>query len=292
MAGLLGVILWSFIPLLVTFCADISLFLLLGTAGLVTFLLFAAGWVKEGAGVFRRLRVEAGPLVVATAGHGLYRALAWSALLLVSPVEASVLIYLWPATDVMFAAVLGRGSAPKGRHYAGLMMGIAGMLVVISDESEVFGNLGFGHLLAIAATVVWGVYAGMAHRNERYAGDAVAVAYLLSGIVFLAVAAVIERPLSMSVEEFGFVTLAALAGGAGSYLWGIGLEEGEGRSLGLWSLISPLLAVCWLVVIGGYELRIEAGIGAALVFAAGVVVSPHFRRKNVIKLQASGGAVD
>ncbi len=286
-AGFFGIILWSLVPFLVTLCAGVPVFLLLGTACLVTFLMYVGIWMKRGDDIFKNLRVAPKPLAVATVGHGLYRGLVWSAVLLENPVKAGLACFLWPVSAVVFVALF-TGQGMRQCYWAGFVMGTAGVVVLVSDGMSLFREMSLGYGMAMVSVLVWGIHVGLMERDERCGGNAVVLGYLVSAVLFFGVAGVLEWPWELSLRDFSFVALAALTGGVGSYLWEIGREDGDRRSLGLWSLLSPLLAVFWLVRFGGYGIDMGAAIGAVLVFGAGVAVSPDFRRKNVIRLQAGG----
>ncbi len=283
-ASFSAIVVWSFFPLLVTFCADVPLFLLLAAACLVTFGVFVAQWVIAKENVIKNLLIAPGVLVVAVIGNGGFRGLYVSALLLVDPVEAALINYLWPMILVILGLMLA-GSPLRLRHYLGIAAGLTGVLVLVSDGKALLAGLGVGHAMAMASAFIWGAYVALAQRDERIAGNAVPVAFLLSAIAFLGISALIEQSWVMTYQDLGFVVLLASSGSLGTYLWGIGVREGDGRTGGLCSLFMPLLAALWLVLFDVSALDAKLVVAALLVFAAAALVSPYVRRRNILEIE-------
>ena len=282
-AGFFAIVVWSFLAVFVTFCAGVPFFLLIGLASLVTFALFALQWLVSGEKILENLRIAPKVLVVAVIGNGLQRALFWSALLLANPVEASLINDLWPILVVVSGAVVGSVKMEL-RHFLGLAAAIAGVLVLMSEGGDIFANFGLGHAMAALGALIWGAYVVIARQDERYGGNTAAVAFLLSGVVFLGISAMTEWPWVFEAKDLAFVMLAVLAGSGGRFLWEIGAIHGDERSIGICSLFMPLLAAFWLVVFGRSEVEPSIVIGALLIFGAAVIVSPHVRARNIIKL--------
>jgi drug/metabolite transporter (DMT)-like permease len=68
-----------------------------------------------------------------------YHALYFAALRLAPPAEAGLIAYLWPLLIVLFAAFLP-GESLSGRHLAGALLGLAGVVVLSLSRRQAAGS--------------------------------------------------------------------------------------------------------------------------------------------------------
>jgi drug/metabolite transporter (DMT)-like permease len=272
---------WSLVPLVVTFCAGVPLFPFLSIVCFVTFGTFLISWLIKGESPVANLRMPFGRLIIVTLGNGLSRGLFWSSLLLINPVEAALIGNLWAMMAVV-AGVLVAGHGLQGRHWLGIAAGLSGIVVLTSGTGGILAALTPMHVMALGGGIVWSGYTALARQDQRYAGNAVATGYLMSGVIYLILALATGSSWEIGPVSLGFILLAGTAGSAGSFIWDIGTRYGHEQAIGKVALALPLLSACWLITEGRSQLELHIMIGALLVFAAAAIVSPYVRQRNII----------
>ena len=282
-AGFAAIIIWSLVPLLVSFCAGVALLPFLSIVCFVTFAAFLIAWIIGHENPLTNLRTSPKALLVSILGNGISRAMYWSALLLIDPAQAALISQNWAMLAVIFAALLA-GSKLGIKHGLGILAGLAAITVLVSGPTGPISELTSIHLMTLISAIMWAGYTALARHNPCYAGNAVATGFLTCGIGFAILAFVTGASWHFPPHTLLLILLAGTAGSAGSYIWDIGRRHGHEQTLGKSALLLPLLSAFWLIAFGRSEPTPQIIIGALLVFAAVTIVSPYLKRKNIVSL--------
>jgi drug/metabolite transporter (DMT)-like permease len=213
-----------------------------------------------------------------------YHFVYFSAIRTAPPVEVSLIAYLWPLFLVLFSALLP-GEKLKLHHLAGVVLGFAGALLVITKGQHLGlkNGFSFGHGLALACAVIWAGYSVLSRRYGNVSTDVVAGFCLVTSVLSAISHWLFEEtvwPQDMT-QWLAVSGLGLLPVGAAFYTWDFGVKRGDIMVLGSSSYAAPLLSTLLLVLTGFAALHWSV-FAACLLITAGAVVAAKdmlFRRK-------------
>ena len=172
--GFSAILTWSFLALLSTAAGPIPPFQLAAMTFLLGGLVGASSWIFR-PGAVKSLRQPWPVWAIGTAGLCIYHCAYFFAIQSAPPVEVSLIAYLWPLLIVVFAAFLP-GERLKAHHVVGVVLGLAGAIVVITKG----GNVGLangvmkGHVIALFCAFIWAGYSVLSRRFGQVPTDVVA----------------------------------------------------------------------------------------------------------------------
>jgi drug/metabolite transporter (DMT)-like permease len=199
------------------------------------------------------------------------------------PLEASLIIYLWPLLIVLFAALLPArvgGRSLTWWHVAGALLGLSGTILILlggTDRVEL-GGAASGYVAAVAAALIWSSYSVMSRLLAAVSSTAVIGSCAATAIG----AALLHFGLETTVLPTATgAWLAIIALGIGPvglafYLWDEGMKRGDIRLLGVASYSTPLLSTLILAAFGLGEATPAIWIAALLISAGALLASRDF----------------
>jgi drug/metabolite transporter (DMT)-like permease len=192
-----------------------------------------------------------------------------------SPFSSSLLIAMVPFFTMVFLAA--RGERPPRRSWAGLAVGIAGVVLFLADKQGSPGSL-LGDLLSLGAAVSFALY-GLVNRPlvrayppETYSAYAV----LAGAIPLLAVSA----PAALA-QQWGAVSAWAWAGiiymvvlpvYVAYMLWNWAIARRGAAAATSFSLLVPILSGLLSVLLFAEDFGLAKLLGAACVLAGLVII--------------------
>lgn len=207
-----------------------------------------------------------------------YHALYFTALQNLPPVEALLIINLWPLLIVLFTALLP-GERLLPRHLIGVSCGLvgAGILVLLRGEpaaAELPAPAPLGYLAALGCALIWSGYSVLnKHLVADTPSETVTAFCLVTAALALAAHAVLEP--TRWPEGSGWLAVLALGlgpVGAAFFLWDRGTKRGDLQLLGSAAYLSPLLGTLLLLLLG--QGRPSLGLlAAALLIVGGAAVA-------------------
>ena len=282
LTGFTAILMWSLLALLTAASGQMPPFQLAAITFAIGGLVGAASWLFR-AGAAAALRQP--PQVWALGIFGLfgYHALYFMALRLAPPAESGLINYLWPLLIVIFSALLP-GEKLKVHHVVGVLLGLAGTIVLVAGRAQLGFTAQFlpGYAAAFVAAFVWAIYSVMSRRFAAVSTDAVVGFCLVTSLLGALFHLAFER--TVWPETLGqWLAIAALGVGpvgAAFYVWDIGMKRGDIRVLGAASYAAPVLSTSFLVA-GGYAGATWSLALAALLIAAGGLIAAKdmFRRR-------------
>lgn len=264
-AALGAIALWASLAAIVQRLGRWPPFLLTGAALLVGSLVSAPRW--------RQWRVPGRTLLLGVVGLSGYHAALFLAFRLAPPVEANLLNYLWPTFLVLFSPVLVPGARLRAGHVLGTLSGLLGAALIVTRGrlSVEVASLP-GDLLAVLAAFLWAMYSLLTRRVPAFPTAAVGLFCAASGVICLALSALLEAPYQPALGEMGWVVLLGLGPmGAAFFLWSFAMTRGDPRTIGALSYLTPLLSTLLLTVTGGGALTAITGLAGALIVGGAVV---------------------
>ena len=282
LTGFTAILMWSLLALLTAASGQMPPFQLAAITFAVGGLIGAASWLfREGAAAALRQP----PQVWALGIFGLfgYHALYFMALRLAPPAESGLINYLWPLLIVMFSALLP-GEKLKAHHVVGVLLGLAGTIVLVAGRAQLGFTAQFlpGYAAAFVAAFVWAIYSVMSRRFAAVSTDAVVGFCLVTSLLGALFHLAFER--TIWPETLGqWLAIAALGVGpvgAAFYVWDIGMKRGDIRVLGAASYAAPVLSTSFLVAGGYAEASWSLAMAALLIAAGGLIAAKDmFRRR-------------
>lgn len=284
LTGLAAVFMWSFLSLLTVASGTMPPFQLAAITFAVGGGIGVLSWLWR-PGAARSLKQ---PLVVWLLGAGGlfgYHALYFAALRLAPPAEAQLFNYLWPLLIVLFSAFLPNEKL-KFYHMAGVLLGLAGTLVLIAGIRGVEISRGYivGYACAFGAALAWSGYSVLSRPFRNVPSDAVAGFCLATSALSLLCHLLFEQTVwpSTAIQWLAILTLGVFPVGLAFYAWDRGVKFGDIRALGAASYAAPLLSTVFLVAAGYAEPRWSLGLAAMLISLGGVVAAKDmFTRSKV-----------
>lgn len=221
------------------------------------------------------LRTWRRQVVLALLGMAGYALLLYSALQHTSSVNASLVTALNPALIALLGAAVAR-RAPSGRSVVGMLIGLAGVLVVLTGgrvASLTALDLNAGDLLVVAAIVVWSLYTvggrGLA-GVPPIASTAVQAVIAALVMVPFAVAGQVHWPQSRDATVALWVIV--LLPSVGSYLlWNLALRRVPPAEAGAYLNLITVFTVL-ISATTGYALGAAQVVGGVLVLGGVLLV--------------------
>jgi drug/metabolite transporter (DMT)-like permease len=271
--GFGAIVLWSSLALFTSFAGAIAPFQLIAMTMPVGAALALAKWLARGESVRAHLRLPWRVWALGITGLFGYHACYFAAFALAPAVEVNLLNYLWPLLVVVFAGLLP-GERIGVSHVAGALFGFAGCALIVGADGAFDAAHLAGYGAAIAAAVIWGGYSVLSRRIGHIATDSIggfcgatALLAALSHLLF-------EDTRWPAAHEW----LAMAAMGVGPlglafYLWDHGVKEGEIKTLGALSYLTPLLSTALLIAFGGAAFSWRLAAACALIVGGAAIAS-------------------
>jgi drug/metabolite transporter (DMT)-like permease len=273
--ALAAIALWSSLALLGTRLQHVPPFLLTGIALLVGSVL---GWP-----FFRQWRVSWSALALGVYGLFGYHFFLFIALRNAPVVEANLVNYLWPLGIVLLAPLFLPGIKLTATHliaacagFFGAAMAIAGDTLMVSGlQGLVSKGFSWGYIPALASACIWASYSLMGKRlslqGRGFPTAAIGLFGLVSGVLSLLCHALLEAPVTLSSRDWLLISLLGLGPlGTAFYLWDAALKNGDARSIGILSYITPLASTVLLMLATGRPLTLGIGLATLLILGAAV----------------------
>lgn len=189
------------------------------------------------------------------------------------PIEATLIIYLWPL-------LLGVLLATKGnKRFAvlGGIIGFCGTVVMIADGLDT--NQGesalavVGYLCALGCALIWTNYSWFLSKTKSDVED---ISWVALAVAFIALVChlLFENGVwDLTNTEVAMLILIGIGPTGGAfYLWDIGMKQGNQSWLASISFGTPVIASVSLYLFGFSELTVSI-IVATLLIVVGAVVS-------------------
>ncbi len=273
--GFTAILTWSFLALLSTAAGPIPPFQLAAMAFLIGGLVGVSSWIARPAAV-RSLRQPWQVWALGAAGLGIYHCAYFFAIQNAPPIEASLIAYLWPLLIVVFAAFLP-GERLKGHHVVGVLLGLAGAVIVITRGGSVGLAEGVkpGHLIALFCAFVWSGYSVLSRRFGQAPTDVVAGYCLITAAVAFGLHLALETTVwpHTPVQWSAIAILGAVPLGAGFYAWDYGCKHGDIMILGALSYAAPLFSVLVLMIAGYGAFHWSVALACMLILIGAVVAA-------------------
>jgi len=191
-------------------------------------------------------------------------------------VVAGLVNYLWPTMILLFAIpILSKRPRPFA-FVAGIAISLGGIVLAMSVQAESLGALfsalgksGLPMLLALVASVMWGLYSNLAKRYpQTISTGAVGLFLVVAGLSLLAVAGRQWGGVDWTPKAIGELSYMIIFPASLAYcFWDIAMRDGNiallGSSSNLIPVLATLLAGVYLQVTLGWEL-LGGAIGVVL----------------------------
>jgi drug/metabolite transporter (DMT)-like permease len=200
------------------------------------------------------------------------------------PVEVSLLAYLWPLFLVAFSALLP-GEKLKWNHIAGVVVGLAGAILVITrgQSFSLAEGFGLGHVLGFACAVIWASYSVLSRRFGKVSTDVVAGFCLITSVLAFICHLLFETTVwpASAGQWLAVLGLGLFPVGAAFYTWDLGVKRGDIMALGASSYASPLLSTLVLIMSGYAQFHWSVVVACLLITIGAVIAAKEmiFRRR-------------
>lgn len=256
LAGLGAIGLWALLAPLGVAAGPVPPFLLTALSFAVAGLLGLAARRARGRPLSDLLRVPAPAWLLGVGAFFGYHALYFTALQALPPVEALLIINLWPLLIVLLTGLLPGERLLPG-HLTGAAAGLAGAAVLVLGRSTVAPDLPapgpLGYAAALGCALIWSGYSVL---NRRLAADvpsdAVVGFCLATAALAFAAHLLLEAPGWPAGARSWLAVLALGVGpvGAAFFLWDHGTKHGALQVLGAAAYLAPLLGAVLLLLMG------------------------------------------
>ncbi len=280
--GLAAVAMWAGLAPLTVLTAPMPPFLLTaasfalgGVAGLFWFALLSVlqNRLRREERARRLARPSGRALMFITAGLAGYHLLYFGALRLAPPAEANLIAYFWPLLIVLGSGAV-TGERLRRRHLFGVALAACGAALVFAGRIESGSEPEFGHLLALAAAVVWAVYSLGTRQLLHTPPSAVPLACLCTALFAFAAHLALETPaLPEGCLAWGALVALGLGPvGLAFVAWDLGMRWGDIRLIATAAYAAPVLSTLALVALGLAEATQTLLLAAAMI-AAGAALA-------------------
>ncbi len=203
------------------------------------------------------------------------------------PLEASLIVYLWPLLMVLLSGLLpaARGGASlKWRHIAGALLGLAGTVLILLGGGRIeLSGTAAGYIAAAAAALIWSSYSIASRLFASVPSTAVMGSCALTTLGALAFHLGLEAtvwPASLA-SWLAIVALGLGPVGMAFYLWDEGMKHGDIRLLGVAAYATPLFSTAILAIVGLGVATPAVWVAAILITAGALLASWSGGRRTV-----------
>ncbi|GAA4117050.1 DMT family transporter [Aminobacter aganoensis] len=288
--GFVAILTWSFLALLSTAAGAIPPFQLAAMTFALGGLVGASSWIARPQAI-RSLRQPWQVWALGTAGLCIYHCAYFFAIQSAPPVEVSLIAYLWPLLIVVFAAFLP-GEKLKTHHVIGVILGLAGAIVVITKGGSVGLADGIrpGHVIALSCAFIWSGYSVLSRRFGQVPTDVVAGYCLITSAVAFALHLALETTIwpEAATQWAAIVILGTIPLGAGFYAWDYGCKHGEIMVLGALSYAAPLFSVIVLLLAGFGAFHWSVALACILITAGAAIAAKDMLLRRQSRLPSAG----
>jgi drug/metabolite transporter (DMT)-like permease len=287
LAGLGAIGLWALLAPLGVAAGPVPPFLLTGLAFAVGGTLGLALRLARGDGATGLLRVPAVAWLLGVGAFFGYHALYFTALQALPPVEALLVINLWPLLIVLLTGLLP-GERLLPQHVVGVLCGLVGAAVLVlgrDGEGAASGTPApslLGYAAAVGCALIWSGYSVLNRRLvPDVPSDAVTGFCLVTAALALLAHALLE-PATWPQGVGAWLAVLALGigpVGAAFFLWDLGTKRGALQVLGAAAYLAPLLGALLLLLMGRGQPSLGL-LAATVLIVGGAVVAGRAKPKG------------
>lgn len=284
LVGFAAIIMWALLALFTAGSGQVPPFQLSAMTFAIGACLGILSWIWRPQAI-KNLRQPAIVWLVGVVGLFGYHFLYFTALRNAPPVDASLIAYLWPLLIVVGSALMP-GEKLKYYHIAGTLLGLGGMVLVVTKGGGVGfeARYGFGYLMAALCAVTWATYSLLSRRFKQVPTDAVTGFCVATALLSFLCHLLLEQTVwpETTSQWIAILGLGLLPVGAAFYAWDYGVKRGNIQVLGAASYAAPLLSTLVLIVAGAAEPSWRI-LAACLLITAGAVLAAKdmiFKRKS------------
>jgi drug/metabolite transporter (DMT)-like permease len=205
-----------------------------------------------------------------------YHALYFTALQLVPPVGALLIINLWPLLLVLLTGLLPHERLLP-QHLLGVSCALVGAAILVLSRGDPAADHAvhqpLGYLAAAGCALIWSSYSVLNRRLVADgSSDAVTGFCLATAILALLVHALVEGPgRPVGAAWIAVVALGIGPIGAAFFLWDVGTKRGALQVLGAAAYLAPLISALLLMAMGRSEPSWRLATAAALIIGGAVI---------------------
>lgn len=279
LAGLGAIGLWALLAPLGVAAGPVPPFLLTSLSFTVGGLLGLAVQLARGRSLTDLLRVPARAWLLGVGAFFGYHALYFTALQALPPVEALLIINLWPLLIVLFTGLLPGERLLPG-HLVGVACGLAGAIILVLGKpadpaATTSGPSAPGYAAAIGCALIWSGYSVLNRRLVANVPSHAVTGFCLATAVLSFLAYLVLEPASWPEGTAWLAVLALGLGpvGAAFFLWDHGTKRGSLQVLGAAAYLAPLLGTILLLLMGRGEPSLGLAAAAALIVGGAVIAT-------------------
>ena len=278
-AGLAAILIWSSTAAIVVSAPGVDPFLYIGIGHIIGFGMFLLKWAGQRHNPWPELRrVPLWYLTAGLAGIAIHE-LTWvAALQQAPPMEATLIIYLWPLLVVVFTT-LALGHRLGWQHGLGCACGLAGLIVMFMGRGVDFSaiSLQAGHGIAAVCALSWALYSALAARCKQQGTNILGAIFLISGCLNLLYWYGALGAPPAPAPSLRVVTVSAVPLYGAYMLWDYAMKRGDSQLVGMTSFMTPVLSALCLVAIGAASLTPHL-IGALVLVMLGIGCAKYGRQ--------------
>jgi drug/metabolite transporter (DMT)-like permease len=278
--GLVAVLLWAALAALTALAGPIPPFQLAAMT-FATGTLVGVAWARlKGQPLAVLAEVPLASWCLGVYGLLGFHACYFFALQAAPPLEASLIVFLWPLLLVLMSGALPKtlgGAGLRWWHVAGALLELSGTVLMLMSKggSIQLSGSALGYVAAVAAALIWSSYS----VASRFFAGVPSTAVMGSCALTMLGALVFHLSLETTVWPDTLASwLAILALGLGPvgmafYLWDEGMKHGDIRLLGVAAYATPLLSTVILAVLGLGTATPAVWLAALLITAGALLAS-------------------
>ena len=232
--------------------------------------------------VFKAPSMDRTQWLVGVAGLFGFHIFYFLALRFAPPIEATLIIYLWPLILGIIVATKGT----KGFALLGGLIGFSGTAMIIANGLDFSNEINIrtliGYLFGFFCAIIWSLYSWFLSRTKSDVED-IAWVSLVVALIALVCHLVFEQGYwaFTGVELFMLAIIGLGPTGGAFYLWDIGMKKGNRSWLASLSFTTPIISSLALFVFGFSDLTIVIALAATLiVFGALISNIASFKKKQ------------
>lgn len=284
LAGLGAIGLWALLAPLGVAAGPVPPFLLTGLTFAVGGLLGLLVQLARGQPLAALLRVPTKAWLLGVGAFFGYHALYFTALQTLPPVDALLIINLWPLLIVLFTGLLPQERLLPG-HLLGVGCGLAGAAILVLGKAAPAAGTpapaAIGYLAALGCALIWSGYSVLNRRLVADVPSTAVTGFCLATALLSLAAHLLLEPAGWPQGSAWLAILALGLGpvGAAFFLWDHGTKHGALQVLGAAAYLAPLLGAVLLLLMG----RGSASLGllaAAILIVGGAVIAGRARPKT------------
>ena len=285
--GILAILLWSISPLVFTFAQEMPTLLKLSLFFVFGGTTFIVLWfMKDPAKLINRFKIPMTSVLLPLTGIGVFQIFYFYSFSTAPIEEANLIVQFWPVLFILMTTLLPNHKM-KWNMIFGLVLGVLGILCMLSKSQIEFPEIQKGHVIAFFAAIMWCIYCLLQMLQKDTNNNGVPISFILNGILFSVLYIIFGVGWDYNLKAIWAMLVLGSTSSVAFFLWENSMKYGNIEFLKISSYSLPFTSTAFLVAFGYPVYSNHLGLAVFLIICAFLMTSKDELKSYIIKTDKS-----